>query len=418
MGKFVKKYILNKLILIQIFLLFFFNVFLNSSEKNNYDTINVRKAFFLDEKDWDKYINKNTKIDNVNKIGFLINIDNNNYEIRFYVASDDWKNIYSFGRFDYQFDLDKVLLKVKVYFQKENNSYIYFDKNNPGKFDIILFGKIYKRNLPYYFPFDSLKIISLYKIFSLLEDNKIQNEVLITKDDSVIKERLINKIILPSIGFKYIDDGARDEFGNFVYIENENEQKLNEQGFNCSGFIKDVADNYIRLINPDFRYLNIPDLKKERTDERENIAFQYNDLDYNPFFGIDWAKNISDKINQLCNYNVIKAQEYNKDKYAIYQKYRGYDIGNLKEILFRDQQNDSTNFYILIFNRLRTEKPVVPEYYHLAIIIPYFKDKHFYLRVFESSEETDFTRISILEKDISKEEKVVIIKVPIPVIYL
>lgn len=418
MGKFVKKYILNKLLIIPFILLFFFSFILNSIEKNNYDTVNVRKAFFLYEKDWNKYLNKNNKLDDVNKIGFVINTEKDKYEMKFYVAGDGWKKIYTFGQFDYQFDINKELLRVLVFFQNDDKSYIHFSKNNPGKFDVVLFGKIYRRNLPYYFPFDSLKIISLYKILSLLEDNKLQNEILITKDDSTFKEKLINKIIIPGVGFEYINDGARDEFGSFVYIENENEQKANEQGFNCSGFIKDVADNYIRLINPDFRYLKITDLKKERTDERENIAYQYYDLDYNPFFGLDWAKNISDKINQLCNYNVIKAEEYDKDNYVIHQKYRGYDVENLKEILFRDQQKDSTNFYILVFNRLRLEKPVVPEYYHLAIVVPYFKDKHFYLRVFESSYETDFTRVSNLANDKSREEKIVIFKVPIPVIYL
>lgn len=415
MGKYVKKYILNKLIIILFVLLFLFNFNLQSIEKNNYDTVNVRKAFFLYEKNWDKYIkNKRTILDSENKIAFGCTLKNGIYDIFFFVSPED--NTY--GRFQYKFDIDKELLEAAIFFQNDKTSFLLFKKNNPGKFDIILFGKIYKRNLPYYFPFDSLKTISLYNILSLLEDNKLQNEALITKDDSTIKEKLISKIILPSVGFKYVDDGARDEFGNFIYIENENDQKTNEQGFNCSGFIKDIADNYIRLINPDFRYLNIPDLKKERTNERENIAFQYYDLDYDPFFGLDWAKNISDKINQLCNYNVIRAEEYNKDNYVIHQKYRGYDIDNLKEILFRDQQNDSTNFYILVFNRLRIEKPVVPEYYHLAIVVPYFNDKHFYLRVFESSYETDFTRISNLTKDKSREEKIVIIKVPVPVIYL
>ena len=111
-----------------------------------------------------------------------------------------------------------------------------------------------------------------------------------------LKKKFIDKIISPSLGYKYIDDGARDEFGKFVYIKNDNEQKTYEQGFNCCGFDKDVADNYIRLINPDFRYLKIPTLKTKRENEREKIAFQYYDLDYNPFFGLDWGKNLADKI--------------------------------------------------------------------------------------------------------------------------
>lgn len=410
------KFILNKLFFLILIQILFFNFFLFADNiTNNYDSVNVRKAFFLYEKDWDKYINnKRILLDSDNQIAFGCTFKNNIYDMYFFVASND----NSFGRFQYRFNRFKELLDVAVFFQNEKTSFLFFSNKKPGKFDVYLFGKLYRKDLPYYFSFDSLKIISLYQILSLLENAKIDKEILITKDDLATKQKFINKVILPSTKYKYVDDGARDEFGKFVYIENDNEQKQTEQGFNCSGFAKDIVDNYIRLINPDFRYLKISDLKEKREYERKNIAYQYHDLDYNPFFGLDWGKNLADKINQICNYDVIKAEEYDKDKYLIYQKYRGYNVSDLKDILFRDQQNDSTNFYLLIFNRLREQKPVVPEYYHIAVIVPYFKDKKFYLRVFESSTETSYDRIIKLSNDNDKDEKVAIIKIPIPIIYL
>jgi hypothetical protein len=418
----VIKYTFNKIkiiILFQIFFVFFINVFLFSQDTvNNYDSVNVRKAFFLYEKDWEKYIkNKRIILDEKNQIAFGCKLENGIYNMYFFVS----KNNNFFGTFQYRFNSYKELLEVAVFFQNDKSSVLKFSNKKPSTYDIYLFGKLYRKNLPYYFSFDSLKIISLYKILSLLEDVNIDQEILISKDDSIIKEKFINKVIKPSISFKYVDDGARNEFGEFVYIKNENEQKSNEQGFNCSGFAKDVVDNYIRSINPEFRYLNITDLKKSREQERDNVAFRYKDLDYNPFFGLEWGKNLADKINQECNYNIIKSEEYDKDQYLSYQRYRGYDVNNLKEILFRDQQKDSTNFYILIFNRLRSQKPIVPEYYHIAIVVPSFKNKQFNLQVFESSEETSFNRIMMLNSKESKfyrDEKVVIIKIPIPIIHL
>ena len=36
---------------------------------------------------------------------------------------------------------------------------------------------------------------------------------------------------------------------------------------------------------------------------------------------------------------------------------------------------------------------MIPEYYHISVLVPYFKGKHFYLRVFESAEETSFENL-------------------------
>ena len=407
---------MNKKTFLYFILLFFFSTTFYPIDDSlkYYDTVNARKAIFLDESEWIQYINKNILIDPINKIRFVCNIDNDKYEMRFYVEGQNNKDVYSFGRIDYQFDADKKLLKAKVYFHKANNSYLLFEKGNLGKYDIYLFGKLYRKNLFYFFSFESLKTLSLYKILSLLDDANLRDEVLIVKDDSKLKEKFINQVISVSTPMKYVDDGARDENGNFVYINSENKQNNKEQGINCSGFVKEIADNYIRLINPDFRFLSIGELKKVRENERKNITFQYYGLGYDPFFGRDWAKNISDKINQLCNYNIISSRVYEDDQYAFYDRDRGYDVKDLKEVLYRNQQNDSNYFYLLVFNRLRSEKPVVPEYHHLSIAVPYFEDCHFYLRVFESGVETNFPQLQSYHTN----EKVMIIKIPIPFTYL
>ena len=410
------KSILNKNILIFLPPLFFFLLIFNhsiySEDRIKYiDTVNLRKAFFLKEDNWDKFTKKiNHKIDNNNRIGFICKIVNNNYEMHFYSEENVWNNIYSHGSISYKFNKNKELLKVKVYYQRNNDSYLLFDKKKRGKCDVYLFGRLYRKNLAYYFSIDSLKYLSINSILSLLDSNKIGKEILIEKDDLFLKEKLIQKIIIPSINFKYVRDGARDEFGNYVYILTGEEQKKNEQGLNCSGFVKEIADNYIKLFIPSFKWLKISDLKQGRTNERKNNSLQQYDLKYDPFFGLDWVKNIADNINKNCNYKIIKAEEYNTDTNAPYFKNRGFNIEDLKEILFRDQQKDSTYFYILIFNRLRNKRPIIPEHHHLSVIVPYFKDYHFYLRVFESAEETNFTQLIKIHKD----EKVTIIKVPIP----
>ena len=96
----------------------------------------------------------------------------------------------TFGRFQYKFNKYKEMLEVAIFFQNERSSFILFSNKKPGKYDVYLFGKLYRKNLPYYFSFDSLKIISLYKILSLLEDAKIDKEILITKNDLATKKKI------------------------------------------------------------------------------------------------------------------------------------------------------------------------------------------------------------------------------------
>jgi len=424
-ARLMKTFILNRLLILFIFFFQIIPFEIIADENFDYiDSVNVRKRFFLNEQNWDLYLNEKKiydKFDNY-KIGFICKKDQDNYILSFFPIQYETKDVsvYNyFGGISYLFDKDKNLLSVMVFYHHNDKSYISFKKENEGKFDIYLFGKIFKRNLNYYFSFDSLKYLPLNAVFKLLKDNNIENEVLINKNDYRLKEEFIKNIILPGITSIYVEDGAKNEFGEYVYIENEEPQKPKEQGLNCSGFLKEIADNYIRFLNPDFGYLKIADLKRKRLEERKDITFQYKELNGDPFFGIDWVKNTLDKINQLCNYKFLKATEIKNDKYTFYDENRGYNIDDLKSILFRDQLRDSTSFYILVFNELRGRgrlkhktRPIVPEYYHIAVIVPYFFNHHFYLRVFESNEETGFNKMIGNHSG----EKVLIFKVPLPIV--
>ncbi len=415
------RYILNKtcLFITIIFFKFLFNMSAadNITVKNNFvDSVNIRKQFFLAEQNWDVYSDKVIKkIDRGSRFFIIIKKDHGNYEILIFAPeSNDLTEKYSYGAFSYQFSAERELLKVKVYYHYKHNSYILFDKDNPNNADIYLFGDEYKKNIHYYFNIDSLKYISFNSVISLLDKNNIRENLLIKDDNSEIKLKFIEKVIRPALAFKYNDDGARDNFGQFVYIDSEKMQEKGKEGLNCSGFIKEIVDNYIRLKDNDFKWLKIEELKKKRVEERQNITYRYKEIEYDSFFGYDWVKNLADQINNYYGYNNLKAEEYDKDIYLTYTKLRGYDVKDLYNVLFRDQQNDPSYFYILVFNKLRIQTPILLETSHTAVIVPYFKSNHFYTRVFESTDETNFNNILKYRFD----DKVLIIKVPLPLVYL
>jgi hypothetical protein len=392
--------------------------------ESNYDKLISIKNPKKDDKDY--YYLKNPYISNddikrIKSILKTIKFPEWDYFIVFYEDKTELKKstgildkeylgeTFSYGTISYQFNYERMLVGVQVFFQNNNNSYLQFDIANPNKFDVYLFGKPVKKNIPYYFPFDSLKFMSTTSILALLDREDIKNETMIADDDFVIKQKLIDKIIAPALPLEYNEDGAINEFGNFVFISNEELQTV-KPGVNCSGFVKEIADNYIRLENPDFKRLSVGELKTKRKSERKDSPFSYVEDRYDQFFGLDWAKNIADKINEYYGYKIIKAEVLDNDEIARYYDPTGYKTEELKEILFRDQNKDSRYFYIVAFNKLRQTPPPIPVFYHLAVVVPYFKNDHFYLRCFESTDETDFSKMISLHPD----EKAVIIKVPVP----
>lgn len=443
----------NKL-LISLILILSLAFALHSTDRGpGIDSVNVRKDFFYNEKNWEKYINKEViKTVGDKKVCITAQAKNNLIAISFIpLKGATAQSASTYGRIDYIFTTSKKLLEVKVYFIENGGSYLQFSQKSDKRFDVKLFGEYYRKSMPYYFEFESLKFLPLSAILSVLKQNKIDDELLIKSNDSMLKSRFIESVVFPvpesidSEHFKmyvldqikdkreldfvtgsYIhidyenryvldkklsladrerlkkillsssymgrfnEDGARNRFGEFVFIETEKPQDSNF-GFNCSGFVKEVADNYIRLFDPSFKWLSIKDLKAKRLEERSKTSYTRFEYSHDPYFGYDWVKNIVDQVNERCNFKAIRAKELNNDSYASYFEKKGYYMFELENILYRDQQFDSNSFYILVFNRQRKVSPYIPEFYHIAVVVPYFNNKKFVIRTFESGVETSYS---------------------------
>lgn len=332
-------------------------------------------------------------IKQIDKIFEGIEFNKRDYIMFFYNINSGDKKISYFGSIYYRFDHTKELVESKVFYHNSGLSYLQFDITKENKFDVYLFGKLYRKNLNYYFPLDSLKYISFSSINSLLAENRISEEILITKEDSVIKNKFIDKVITPSLNPNYYEDGALNQFGEYVNISNGKIQTSKSPGINCSGFVKEITDNLIRLKNPKFKRLTIEECKEKRNEERKNNSYVAYEEDLDPFFGIDWTKNLADRINYHYDYKIIKAEAVNKDKYSQYFEENGYYFKDMQEIIFRDQQKDSSYFYFVVFNKLRNTKPTIPTFYHIAVVVPIFTANKFELKIYESGIETGYINI-------------------------
>lgn len=329
----------------------------------------------------------------IDKIFEGIGYNKRDYIMFFYNINPEDNKISYFGSIYYRFDHTKELVESKVFFHNSGLSYLQFDITRDNKFDVYLFGKLYRKNLDYYFPLDSLKYISFSSIAALLTENRIADEILITKEDLFVKNKFIQKVIIPSLNPNYYEDGAINQFGEYVNISTGKIQTGKNPGINCSGFVKEITDNLIRLKNPEFKRLTVEECKEKRPDDRKNNSYVAYDNDLDPFFGIDWTKNLADRINYYYDYKIIKAEAVNKDKYSQYFEENGYYFKDMREIIFRDQQKDSSYFYFIVFNKLRNSKPMIPTFYHIAAVVPIYTTNKFDLKIYESGAETGYTNI-------------------------
>jgi hypothetical protein len=296
--------------------------------------------------------------------------------------------------------------------QYTNESFLSFENNDENLMDIFLLGRPYKRNIPAYFPAERTKTATLSAIFTILEKIDLDDTLLLKRNDIAMKQRFIDAIVKPAINKEFIEDGARNEFGEFITIA-DNRLQEESSGFNCSGFVKEIADIYIRQFNPDFKWLSIEELKRRRDDNRDENSYRQYDLQYDPLFGLDWGRNIADNINELCRYESIQAELLQPDgMYASFQS-SGFLVKDLEQILFKENQEDPAWIYMVIFNRIRSTKPVIPEFYHLSILVPQSANEEFTIRVFESNAETSFEQLSRIHAG----EKAAIIKIPVPYFY-
>ncbi|HOV13878.1 MAG TPA: hypothetical protein PK771_06310, partial [Spirochaetota bacterium] len=62
---------------------------------------------------------------------------------------ENFSETFTYGKISYLFNKKRDLLEVKLYYQENNNSFLYFDNTKINTFDVYLFGKIYKKGLNY-----------------------------------------------------------------------------------------------------------------------------------------------------------------------------------------------------------------------------------------------------------------------------
>jgi hypothetical protein len=233
---------------------------------------------------------------------------------------------------------------------------------------------------------------------------------------------------LPAMAF--VDDGAQNEYGEFVYIRDGSRQvtpppPLEKDhpylgvtgGYNCSGFVKWIGDGLIYPLTGN--YMQVAPLKAPFGDRGNSFTDPYEAM-RDPWFGLDWTRNIASRLNaayysddfaSVANWEVRKAPfnrilarnssgQTAQTAFPEYLKDAGFLTNGLKALLYTLAIDKPGQVYLASANNevhAPTTKenprglPWMRQHHHVALLVPYFNEYgNFQVAVFESAAETTY----------------------------
>ena len=186
------------------------------------------------------------------------------------------------------------------------------------------------------------------------------------------------------------EDGAMDRHGNLVRIDGLPRSR-GLPGFNCSGFAKWVADGlYFPATG---RYLDIARLSRKHLRLRGTRWSRPNEQERDPYFGLDWTRNIAAALHELEYGYAAHTPEANDVRdvpFAHYVEDVGYPVTELERILYVLALREPGNFYFGSINGDWGSAPVLRQHFHVVALFPYFDaDGNFHVALLERNVETN-----------------------------
>lgn len=190
------------------------------------------------------------------------------------------------------------------------------------------------------------------------------------------------------------EDGALDTNG-YVYIDSLKKQP-GKGGFNCSGFVKWIADGIYQTKTN--RLLSVKALKQKQLDKRGSSFSRAYEKERDPYFGLDWTRNIALFVNKEISpwlAHSSESSDLRKVPFYRYSEDRGYPLTDLAWIMYFMMIKNPGRIYLLSVNMDFGKDPVLVQHIHTAVLFPYLdKQGRFVLRIFERGRETSLTSLN------------------------
>ena len=311
--------------------------------------------------------------------------------IRFYHYENDNEYLTYPGSFLYKINkLKNKIIELKIFYQNDKNTFLHFFKvQEKIRLDIYHYGFSYQKNIPTSLTFDKLKTATFDKVLkSVLKP--INWDFLLKIDENpfynIRLDSFANTIKNQICGNSFRVDGAPDEYDRFVLIKNQQIQREGSVGFNHNGFVKAIADYIYKKRKNSNTGLMIEDLKVRHLDLRGQKLAKKFEYVRDPFFGLDWIRNIA---LQLSGKDTTRADQYdviNIPKIAQLDMY-GYHVQDIFFISYYLTKQNPGNIFFFSINQETGSKPVLKHFTHAGLLIPYFKNKKLVIRIFTANKE-------------------------------
>jgi hypothetical protein len=287
--------------------------------------------------------------------------------------------------------------------------------------DVVLYEGYAIRSLTVALPFTQLLSAPLEDIFSTL-DGRFPRRYFDPEPDLYQDARnFVYQVRARLSEVSFAEDGARDENGRYVYINNlalQHESAPGIGGLNCSGFAKWIVDGILRPLTG--KRLAIDPLKAPYGERGSSFTEAW-ERSRDPYFGLDWTRNLAAaaartlrapgfenldeievRVDRTANVIMREGGQVSVRSYPGFLPDAGFGIEGLHALLYTLAVDEPGKIYLASIN---TEggppstaanprgAPRLRQHFHVAVLVPYFTENGvFQVALFESAEETSFTR--------------------------
>jgi hypothetical protein len=305
-----------------------------------------------------------------------------------------------------------ALLRVRFFPRSDPYAYIQFRPLDGGRslMDAVVYDAYLARSVTVPLGIERLLTARVQDILRPATDNPALIRYFDPKPDDYAGLRaLIARVRQRLPELSYVDDGAIDGNGNYVFIETLLPQEAEPYGLNCSGFAKWLVDGLLLPVTG--RRLPVTALKQPYGERGSSLTAPFEPV-RDPFFGLDWTRNLAaasasaikspafaalDEIevreSPFSQIIVRKQGASRTEQYTGFLPDAGFAVKGLPALLYTLAVDEPGTVYLGAVNAEMLPKPRMRQYFHIAALLPYFDEYGtFHVVVFESAAETSFSR--------------------------
>ena len=293
-------------------------------------------------------------------------------------------------------DISGELLQIKIFIKSDPGSFIrIFPDEGRSRLDLYLYGYPLYVDVLLPIPPETLAAAPFAKIITAT-DGVIHWDIIFPERThsgyttlSSMVETVREALPLLPDG----EDGALNGEGRFVFIETL--KPMEAGGLNCSGFAKWLVDGLYLPVTGNC--LDIGPLKVRNTEERGNRWSQRYETVRDPYFGLDWTRNLALELEKVRRGRPVDPgfADVRDVPFFSYTDDVGFPAEHLPLIIYLLAIKEPGYFYLASVNDQSTAAPNLRQHFHVAAVFPYFTASgEFKAPVFERNFESALTDFS------------------------